>query len=325
MIQPHVLAIASELSVQPRQVAATAALLAEGATVPFIARYRKEATGSLDEVAIAHVRDRLAALAELDDRRAAILASLQERELLTDELKRAVEGAPTLAALEDLYAPYRPKRRTRATIAREAGLGPLADLLFERQADADPAAAAAAFVDPGRNVPDVEAALAGARDIIAERVSDEAAVRARMRQLYWDRAAVHSSVVPGKDAEGVKFKDYYEWNEPLAAVPSHRMLAMRRGEAEGVLRLRIAPPEGDALTALEALTVRAPGRPAAEQVRQAAHDSYKRLLGPAIEGEIRFESKKRADAEAIRVFADNLRGLLLSPPLGQKRVLAFDQ
>ena len=324
MTESYVATIASELGVQPRQVAAAAALLGDGATVPFIARYRKEATGSLDEVAVTRVRDRLAQLAELDERRAAILGSLQERELLTSELKAAIDAAPTLAALEDLYAPHRPKRRTRATIAREAGLEPLAVLLFERQADADPAAEAAAFVDAGKNVPDADAALAGARDIIAERVSDDAAVRARMRQLYWDRGTVLSAVVPGKEAEGVKFKDYYEWSEPVASIPSHRMLAIRRGEAEGVLRVRVVPPAGEAVAVLEALTVRAPGRPAGEQVRQAAHDSYKRLLGPAIEGEIRAESKRKADGEAIRVFADNLRQLLLAPPLGQKRVLAID-
>ena len=324
MIQLHVTTIATELSVQPRQVAAAAALLGEGATVPFIARYRKEATGSLDEVAIAHVRDRLVQLEELDERRAAILASLQERDLLTDELKQKVEAAKTLTALEDVYAPYRPKRRTRATIAREAGLEPLADLLFEHQDEADPAASAAPFVDAARNVPDVGAALAGARDIIAERVSDDAGVRARVRQLYWDHGSVSSVVVAGKEAEGVKFKDYYEWSEPVASIPSHRLLAIRRGEAEGVLRVRVAPPEAEALAAVEALAVRAPGRPAGEQVREAAHDSYKRLLGPAIEGEIRFDSKKKADTEAIRVFADNLRQLLLSPPLGQKRVLAID-
>ena len=324
MNDSYVSTIAAELKVQPRQVAAAAGLLGEGATVPFIARYRKEATGSLDEVAVAHVRDRLAQLVELDERRTAILASLQERELLTDALKRAVDGATTLATLEDVYAPYRPKRRTRATIAREAGLEPLADLLFEQQAATDPRAAAAAFVDPAKNVADVDAALAGARDIIAERVSDDAATRGRIRQLFLDHGTVHSTVVPGKDAEGVKFKDYYDWSEPVAAIPSHRMLAIRRGEAEGFLRVRIAPPEGAALSILEALAVRAPGTPAGDQVRQAVHDAYKRLLGPAIEGETRFESKKKADAEAIRVFADNLRQLLLAPPLGQKRVLAID-
>ncbi|MGE5361857.1 MAG: Tex family protein [Bacteroidales bacterium] len=320
----HVTRIASELGISPRQVAATALLLNEGGTVPFIARYRKEATGSLDEVAVMKIRDRVGELQELDDRRAAIIKSLAERELLTEELAGAVAAAETMTALEDVYAPYRPKRRTRATIAREAGLEPLADLLVNDQAAVDPAAAAQAFVNAGKGIADVEAALAGARDIIAERVSDDATARARLRQLYWDQATVRSSVVEGKEAEGIKFKDYYDWTEPIASVPSHRMLAMRRGEDEGVLRLRVAPPEDDAIRMLEALFVKAPGRAGGEQVREAVRDGYKRLLGSAIEGEVRFEAKKKADEEAIRVFAENLRQLLLAPPLGQKNVLALD-
>ena len=320
----HVEKIAGELKVAPRQVAATAKLLGEGATVPFIARYRKEATGSLDEVAIAAVRDRLAQLAELDDRRAVILASLKERELLTDDLSAAVAAAETMTALEDVYAPYRPRRRTRATIAREAGLEPLADLIFGGQATIDPAAEAGAFVSAEKNVPDVETALGGARDILAERFSDDAAARASLRQLYWAEGEVTSVVVPGKEDEGAKFKDYFDWTEPVSRIPSHRMLAIRRGEAEGFLRVHIAPPDAAALAILERLFLSAPGTPGGEQVRLAAHDGYKRLLGSAIEGEIRFESKKKADAEAIRVFADNLRQLLLAPPLGQKRVLAID-
>jgi uncharacterized protein len=320
----HVTRISTELKIAPGQVAATARLLDEGGTVPFIARYRKEATGSLDEVAIAQVRDRLAQLAELDDRRQAILDSLADRDLLTDDLRRAVEAAETMTALEDLYAPYRPKRRTRATIAREAGLEPLAAQLFDRQATVDPLAAAGGFVDPGKGIGDAEAALSGARDILAETFSDDAAARARLRQIYAERGAVRSTVVPGKEEEGSKFKDYFEWTEPLAGTPSHRMLAMRRGEAEGVLRLRIAPPEGEAIAVLEHLFVKAPGTPGGEQVRLAAHDSLKRLLGAAIEGEARLEAKKKADAEAIRVFAENLRQLLLAPPLGQKHVLAID-
>jgi protein Tex len=316
--------IAGELKVAAQQVAATAALLTEGATVPFIARYRKEATGSLDEVAIAAVRDRMAQLAELDDRRASIIQSLQERELLTDDLASAVAGAETMTALEDIYAPYRPKRRTRATIAKEAGLEPLADLIFSDQAGVDPAAQAAAFVSAEKNVPDVEAAMSGARDILAERFSDDATARAALRQLYWNQGGVKSSVVPGQEEAGSKFKDYFDWTEPVVSIPSHRMLALRRGEAEGVLRVRIAPPEEQALGILERLFVEAPYAPGGEQVRLAAHDSYKRLLGSAIEGEIRHESKVKADAEAIRVFADNLRQLLLAPPLGQKTVMAVD-
>ncbi|HEX7486566.1 MAG TPA: Tex family protein [Vicinamibacterales bacterium] len=324
MNESYVGKIAGELKVAPRQVAATAALLAEGATVPFIARYRKEATESLDEVAITAIRDRMSQLAELDDRRAAIIQSLQERELLTGELAAAVAAAETMTALEDVYAPYRPKRRTRATIAKEAGLEPLADAIFQDQATVNPIERADAFVNVDKNVPDVEAALAGARDILAERFSDDATARAALRQLYWAQGAVRSVAVPGKEAEGAKFKDYFDWTEPVSNIPSHRMLAIRRGEAEGFLRVRIAPPEEGAPAILEPLFVTAPGTPGGEQVRLAAHDSCKRLLGPAIEGEIRFESKKKADTEAIRVFADNLRQLLLAPPLGQKTVLAID-
>ena len=320
----HVGKIAAELKVASRQVASAAALLSEGATVPFIARYRKEATGSLDEVALAGIRDRLAQLADLDDRRAAIVRSLEERGLLTDELSAAVAAAETMTALEDVYAPYRPKRRTRATVAREAGLEPLADVIVANQATVKPLDEAAAFVSAERNVPDAEAALAGARDILAERFSDDAAARASLRQLCWAQGAVRSVVVPGKEDEGAKFKDYFDCTEPISSIPSHRLLAIRRGEAEGVLRVHIAPPEDAALRILERLFVQSPGTPGGEQVRLAAHDSYGRLLGPAIESEIRVDSKKKADAEAIRVFADNLRQLLLAPPLGQRSVLAID-
>lgn len=324
MNESHVARISVELTIAPHQVAATAKLLEEGGTVPFISRYRKEATGSLDEVAITAIRDRLAQLAELDDRRGAILKSLEERGLLTDELSRAVATAETMTALEDVYAPYRPKRRTRATIAKEAGLEPLADAIFGAQDSVDPMASAAPFVDTEKGVADVEAALAGARDILAERFSDDASAREAVRQLFWQQGGVRSSVVPGKEEAGAKFKDYFDWTEPISSIPSHRMLAIRRGEAEDVLRVRMAPPEEPALAILERLFVQAPQAPGGEQVRLAAHDSYRRLLSSAIEGEIRFESKKRADAEAIRVFADNLRQLLLAAPLGQKRVLAID-
>ncbi len=320
----HITRIAAELGIAARQVAATAALLEQDATIPFIARYRKEATGSLDEVAITRIRDRAAELQDLDDRRAAIIKSLQERELLTDDLARAIEAADTMTALEDVYAPYRPKRRTRATIAREAGLEPLSDMLFAEQSSIVPADAARAFVNPEKGIETADAALAGARDILAERFSDDATARAELRQLFWDKGTIRSTVIDGKQEEGVKFKDYYDWSEPVARVPSHRLLAMRRGEEEEVLRLRITPVEDEAIAILERLFVRAPGRPGGEQVREAAHDSYKRLLGNAIEGEVRAESKKRADVEAIRVFADNLRQLLLAPPLGQKSVLAID-
>ena len=234
--------IAAELQVPDSKVAATARLLAEGATVPFIARYRKEATGSLDEVAITAVRDRMAQLVELEQRREAILKSLAERNLLSDALKVSIGGAETLASLEDLYAPYRPKRRTRATIAKEAGLEPLADLVFGGQDSVDPLAVAVPFVDPARQVADLNAALAGARDILAERFSDDATVRARLRDLYRASGVVRSRVITGKETEGAKFKDYFDWSEPVSKVPSHRLLAMRRGEEEGFLFLRIQPP-----------------------------------------------------------------------------------
>jgi uncharacterized protein len=323
MNESHILKIAGELKVQPRQVTATAKLFAEGATVPFIARYRKEATGSLDEVAIMNIRERLLGLAELDQRRESILKSLTERNLLTDELKSAIAKAETVTTLEDIFQPYRPKRRTRATIAKEAGLEPLADLLFQQQSTANPDTEAKAFVNAEKGVADVAAALAGARDILAERISDDAQARAKLRELFWIKGVVKSKVSFEKEEAAAKFKDYFNWSEPVAKIPSHRMLAIRRGESEGLLMMRIQPPEEDALALIEPLFATGKG-PAAEQVRLAVQDSYKRLLGQAIEVEIRIESKKRADTEAIRVFSDNLRELLLSSPLGRKNVLAID-
>ncbi len=316
--------IATELQVPISKVAATARLLAEGATVPFIARYRKEVTGSLDEVAITSVRDRMTQLVELEQRRETILKSLEERNLLTDELRTAVGGADTLSALEDIYAPHRPKRRTRATIAREAGLEPLADQLINEQSTLDPATAAAAFVNPEKQVADAAAALSGARDILAERVSEDAMARSRLRELYWKAGTVRSRVVQGKETEGSKFKDYFDWTETVEKIPSHRLLAIRRGEEEGVLLVRVCPPEDEAIALIEPLFVKAPGKPAGEQVRLAVVDGFKRLLGFAIEGEVRLGAKQRADTTAIKVFADNLRELLLAPALGQKTVLAID-
>jgi uncharacterized protein len=323
MNETHISRIARELNIQPRQVVATGKLLAEGATVPFISRYRKEATGTLDEVAIAAIRDRLAELVALDQRRESILQSLQERSLLTDDLKGAIAKAETLNALEDLYLPYRPKRRTRAIIAREQGLEPLADLIYKGQSTVDPLTEASAFVSTEKGVADATAALAGARDIIAEFVSEDPLARARMRELYQKNGIVRSKVMSDKKEEGAKYKDYFDWNEPLATIPSHRLLAIRRGETENILMLRIHPPEEDSLNLLESIFVNGKG-PAAEQVRLAVQDSLKRLLGISIEAEARMESKKRADEEAIRVFAENLRELLLASPLGQKNVLAID-
>ncbi len=323
MNEAHILKIAGELKVQPRQVLATAKLFAEGATVPFISRYRKEATGSLDEVAVTSIRERLISLADLDNRRETILKSLAERNLLTDSLKADIAGAENVTRLEDIYLPFRPKRRTRAMIAKEQGLEPLADLLFQQQTTTDPQAEAVKFISAEKSVADVNAALAGARDIIAEQVSDDAAARAKLRELYWSEAVVKSKVISDKAEAAAKFKDYFDWSEPVGKIPSHRLLAIRRGETEGFLMMRIAVEENSALALIEPLFVKA-RNPAAEQVRLAVQDSYKRLLGSAIEVELRMETKKRADTEAIRVFADNLRELLLASPLGSKNMLAID-
>ena len=322
MNETHIPKIAQEFGFTPKQVQATADLLNEGASVPFIARYRKEVTGSLDEVAITTIRDRLNQLIELDKRREAILKSLEERGQLTDELKEKILSAETLAILEDIYLPFRPKRRTRATIAKERGLEPLAQRLFAQE-DMDPLAEASAFVDPEKGVISVEDALAGARDIIAEWVNEDQTARARMRDLFSSKAVFKSKVIPEKEADGIKYRDYFDWQEPVNTAPSHRILAMRRGENEDVLTLRVFPPEDEALEILDGLFVKGKG-PASQQVRLSVHDSYKRLLSPSMETEIRLETKMRADEEAIRVFVENVRQLLLAPPLGQKNVLAID-
>lgn len=322
MNEAHSAKIAQELNLALKQIKAVAALLEEGATVPFIARYRKEATGSLDEVIITAVRDRLVQLGELDKRREAILKSLEERNLLTDELKEKIDAAETMVGLEDVYLPYRPKRRTRATIAKEKGLEPLAQIVFA-QDERDPATEAAAFVDTEKGVATVEDALAGARDIIAEWVSEDQNARAKMRELYMTRGVFRSKVITGKEVEGIKYKDYFEWEEPVAKAPSHRILAMRRGEHEGFLVLRIMPPEEEALALLAALFVKG-DTAASQQVKLAVHDSYKRLLSLSMETEMRLATKERADEEAIKVFAENLRQLLLASPLGQKNTLAID-
>jgi uncharacterized protein len=314
--------IAGELNLARAQVKKTAELIEEGATVPFIARYRKEVTGSLDEVQITSIRDRLEQLAELDKRREAILKSLEERQLLTDELKEKVLAAETLAVLEDIYLPFRPKRRTRASVAKERGLEPLAQILFA-QGENDPSAEAALFIDPEKSVPSVEDGLAGARDIIAEWASEDSSARSALRDLFAARGYFRSKIMTGKEVEGSKYRDYFDWEEPAAQAPSHRILAMRRGEKEGFLNLTALPPEPDALAILDRIFVKGEN-PCSLQVRLAVQDSYTRLLSPSMETELRLETKKRADEEAIRIFADNLRQLLMSPPLGEKRILAID-
>jgi len=295
-------------------------------TVPFIARYRKEATGSLDEVAITTIRDRLAQLEQLEQRRAAILKSLDERGLLTEELGTRLRTAGTMSVLEDLYLPFRPKRRTRATIAREKGLEPLAGRLFsqtELLTESAVREAAAACVDPEKGVASEAEALAGARDIMAEWVNEDPEARASLRALFEQKATVRSRLSPGKEAEGQKYRDYFEWEEPVRTAPSHRLLAMYRAEKEEVIYLRLRPPEAEAVALLEARFVKG-AHASSEQVRQAVQDSYSRLLSLSMETEIRLASRTRADEEAIRVFAENLRQLLLAPPLGRKVVLGVD-
>ncbi|MFZ5584474.1 MAG: Tex family protein [Thermodesulfobacteriota bacterium] len=323
MSDPFFSQIAAELGVEPRQVAATAELLDDGATVPFIARYRKERTGSLDEVAILAIRDRLHQLRELNQRRESILKGLEERGQLTEELQAKLMAAATLAQVEDLYLPYRPKRRTRALIAREKGLEPLAALLREQRPETDPLAEAAAYVDAAKGVASAEEALAGARDIIAEAISEDAAVRAALRQLFMEQGLIASKVISGQEEAGAKFRDYFDWSEPAMQAASHRLLAMRRGEKEGHLLLRLRPPQEDALALVNRLCVQNDS-PAGAEVAKAAADGYARLLGPALETELRLASKDKADREAVAVFAANLRELLLAAPLGQKRVLAID-
>ncbi|MEO6245750.1 MAG: Tex-like N-terminal domain-containing protein, partial [Opitutaceae bacterium] len=332
----HVLRLAAELNIKVYQVAATAQLFAEGATVPFIARYRKEVTGELDEVQVLAIRDRLEQMKAIDERRAAILSSLKERNLLSPALEKSINAADTLAVLEDIYLPFRPKKRTRATIAKEKGLEPLSELLWAQDPATDALAAAQAYVgkeytaDDGKNVvskvASVEEAFAGARDILAERISDDKDARAKLRAVYQKDAVISSKVLTGKETsvEASKFKDYFEWSEPLAKAPSHRVLAMRRGEKELFLMMRVQlPDEATAFAEVQQLFVKGKGS-AADQVVLATQDSCKRLLCPAMETEMRLESKKRADEAGIKVFADNLRELLLAAPLGQKAVMAID-
>ena len=318
--------ISLEIGIGQGQVAATVLLLDDGATVPFIARYRKENTASLDEVAITSIRDRLSQIRELRARRTAILESLEKRGLLIDELRQAVLAAQTMAELEDIYLPYRPKRRTRATIAKEKGLEPLALHLWGQQ-EFDVKLAAAEYVDSNtrtvNGVADVTEALSGARDIIAEWVSEDTVARREIRRLFWSQGTFSSSVVSGKKGDAGKFRDYFNWEEPVLKVPSHRVLAMLRGEKESILSIRISPPTIQAVAVLQEIFITGDTE-ASHEVRQAVQDRYKPLLEASMETEVRKEVRLRAEDAAIAVFADNLRELLLAPALGQKNVLALD-
>ncbi|MGF1534798.1 MAG: Tex family protein [Bernardetiaceae bacterium] len=323
-MQTHFQQIAKELAVNFSQVEHTAELLDEGATIPFLARYRKERTGGLDEVQIANIRDRLDELRQLDKRRQAVLKSIEEQGKLTPELAQKIQQVPTLALLEDLYLPYKPKRKTLATKAKEQGLQPLADLLQNQDQDLDIWQVAQQYIDTEKGVHTTEEALQGARHIIAESINENAEARAALRQIFEERAVVTAKVIPGKETQGEKYKDYFDFEEILSKIPSHRLLALRRGEKEEILSLQIIPDDEEyaIFTLQERFALNA--SEAAEQVRLAARDAYKRLLRPSLETETRLQSKAKADEEAVRVFAENLRQLLLAAPMGQKSVLAID-
>lgn len=318
----HYLKIAAELNIRQKQVSDTVELLDEGATVPFISRYRKEVTGSLDEVQVAEIRDRVQQLRDLDKRREAILKSIREQEKLTPELEDKINAAETMTLLEDLYLPYKPKRRTKATVAREKGLESLAELVFGQET-AKLDEEASKYIDFEKGVNSVEEALQGARDIIAEWTNENAELRKKMRNLFISEGKFISKVIPGKEEEAIKYKDYFDWTEPIKTAPSHRILAMRRGEKELFLMLDSCPEEMEAIALMEMLLVKE-NNTSAEQVRLAIKDSYKRLLKPSMETEVRLYTKKKADEEAIKVFAENLRQLLLGAPLGEKIVMAID-
>ena len=312
--------ISKDLGLAPDKVRNVVDLLENGATVPFIARYRKEATGSMDEVAVGNVKELHERLKALLQRKATIVATIEEQGRLTEELKRRIDGCFDAVELEDIYLPYKPKRRTRATVARERGLEPLADVIWLQQV-ADVAGRARAFVCA--EVPTPDDAIAGACDIIAERVAEDEWARGAMRRLFARRGVLVSRVVKGKEADGIKYSDYYEWEEPVGRVTSHRLLAMMRGEEEGFLRLGINVVPEEACEQLFRRFIKR-GSPVRVVLEGAVADGFKRLLAPSIENETRAAAKLKADEEAIAVFAENLRQLLLSSPLGQKAVLAID-
>lgn len=317
--------IAEELSLRPEQTGSVISLLSEGATVPFIARYRKEMTGGLDEVRIIGIRDRYEQLKELEKRRKTVLETIRQQGNLTPELEAAIMSAETSAKLEDLYLPYRPKKRTRGIIARERGLEPLAEaILADKPGAADPAGGyIGKFIDPEKEILTPQDALAGARDIIAEKISETPDIRSRLRRLFRKHAVLTSKA--GRTKREEKYRDYFDYSEPAARAPSHRILAIFRGWKEGYLTVHILPDEEEAKSTIEEYilkTIRTPAN--REQVSLAGADGYKRLIAPSLETELKNELKAKADEESIKVFADNVRELLMAPPLGAKTVLAVD-
>jgi uncharacterized protein len=314
--------ISAELAIQSWQVDNVISLIDGGATIPFLARYRKEMTGSLDEVVIAAIRDRVVQLRELDKRRETILDSIREQELLTPELEQKIQKAEVMSALEDLYLPFKPKRKTKATVAKAKGLEPLARYILNQQ-PGDITQKAKTYISAEKEVANIDEALSGARDIIAEWVNENDIARARIRQLFEREATITSKVAKGKTEEGQKYENWFDFSEPLAKAPSHRVLAMLRGHEEGFLKIKVEPEAERALAQLERIFIKG-NTAASAQVQLAIEDSYKRLLQPSMETEALQVAKERADTEAIRVFAENMRQLLLSPPMGEKNVLALD-
>lgn len=312
--------VAAKLGLVEKNVAAVLELLNEGATIPFIARYRKDRTGALDEVQIQNIQDETKLQKEFSERKAFIEKTITEQGKMTEELQKKIDAATTINELEDIYLPYKPKRKTKAQTARENGLEPLSQLLLE-QGNMNPLEEAKSFIND--NVKTPEEALQGARDIIAEVVNEDADVRAKMRKLFEETATVQSKVLADAEEKGAKYKDYFDFSEPVSKIPSHRLLAVMRGFMEGVLRMVIAPVEEDALIRVEKQFIKADNE-AATHVKKAIKDAYRRLLQPSLESEFRMALKTKADEEAINVFAENLRQLLLSSPLGGKRMLAID-
>ncbi len=316
----HIEIIAKSLSLTPKQVGNTIKLLEEGATIPFISRYRKEMTDSLDEVQIAAINTQRLKLEELDKRREAIIASIEKQEKMTDELRQKLNATTDLTELEDLYLPFKPKRKTKGVIAIEKGLEPLAKIIMSQQ-PVSVNEKATKFLNA--SVATTEEAIEGARDIIAEWVNENQTARNIIRNVFTKESIIKSKVVKGKETEGEKYKDYFEYEETLGRCPSHRLLAMRRGEEEGFLKVGITPTETTAIDGLTKFFVKSKTE-SSHHVEIALKDAYKRLLHPSIETEFANLSKEKADNEAIRVFAENLRQLLLAPPLGEKRILAID-
>ncbi|TDO25860.1 Tex family protein [Sediminibacterium goheungense] len=312
--------VAAKLNLRVVQVEAVLDLFEEGATIPFIARYRKDKTGGLDEVQIQQIQDEAKFLKEFTERKSFIEKAITEQGKMTEDLQKKIDAAATIAALEDIYLPYKPKRKTKAQTARENGLEPLAEMMLAQQPD-DIAVEAAKYIND--KISSAEEALQGARDIIAELVNENADLRAKMRKLFEDTALIQSKVLTDKETEGIKYKDYFDFSEPIHKIPSHRILAILRGFLEGILRMSIAPQEEDALYLLEQQYIKGMN-PWSEHLKKAIRDAYRRLMQPSLESEFRTALKQKADEEAITVFAENLRQLLLSAPLGRKSILAID-